>query len=149
MTTPIGPNEVPIASISIPSIGLKDIPVYERGLDLGHRMLVAGGLSVTRYSHSSPLGGMSNTVLYGHNDIEGGVFARLSEASDGSQISVRLWSGSVQFYRVRGGSAVVPPTEVSILAPTAAPQLTLFSCYPVNVDDHRVVVVADPVAATP
>src|SRR3989442_13987044 len=53
------------ARISIPRIGIRNAPVYDRGTDARGVMLIAPGYSVTHYAFSAPFGS-GNTVLYGH-----------------------------------------------------------------------------------
>jgi sortase A len=47
------------------------------------------------------------------------------------------------FVYVITGTRIVEPTEVGVMAATAHSSLTLISCYPYLVDDHRIVVFAD------
>lgn len=145
VTVAVAPEEAPVAWLSVPALNLSSVPVYERGLDARRQMLIGPGFSVTHYAFSSPLGGPSNSVLYGHDDMNGSVFARLSHLREGNRIIVRLPSGSILTYSVSSAPAIVTPDQVGVLTYTPAPQLTLFSCYPLFVDDHRVVVVALPV----
>ena len=133
----------PVGFLTIPSIGITHVAIYDRGLDAQREMLIAPGLAVTHYATSSPLGGTSNTVLYGHDDIQGSVFARLADVAAGSVITIQT-SGGVRTYVAQGSPSFVAPSDVAILTPTQTAQLTLFSCYPVNVDSQRVVVVARP-----
>jgi LPXTG-site transpeptidase (sortase) family protein len=137
-------RDAPIGYLTVAAIGLQRVPIYDRGLDARRQMLIASGTSVTHYSPSSPLGGTSNTVLYGHDDIDGSVFARLSQLQPGNVIVLDLGHGSSRTYRVVGKPHPVGPGSVGILTPTATPELTLFTCYPNFVDSARVVVVAVP-----
>jgi sortase A len=45
-------------------------------------------------------------------------------------------------YRVTG-TQLVEPTDVSVMAPTDRPTLTLISCYPYLIDKQRIVVSAE------
>jgi sortase A len=82
-----------------------------------------------------------NIVLSAHNDIFGQIFRRLDELAPGDE--VQLHTASQVLVYVITGAKVVEPTEVSVMAPTAHPSLTLISCYPYLVDDQRIVVFAD------
>jgi sortase A len=86
-------------------------------------------------------GQTGNLVLSAHNDIFGEIFRRLDELEPGDE--VQLYSASQIFTYVVTGSEVVPPTQVSVMDPTAHPSLTLISCYPYLVDNKRIVVFAD------
>ncbi|MGI8609338.1 MAG: sortase [Candidatus Dormibacteria bacterium] len=134
----------PVGFLTIPAIGLERVPIYERGLNSRREMLIAPGPSVTHYAFSSPLGGGSNAVLYAHDDIEGAVFVRLSELRAGDTITLETDGGRTSSYVVGGPPWVVRPDAVRILARSARPELTLFTCYPNHVDTARVVVVAVP-----
>jgi LPXTG-site transpeptidase (sortase) family protein len=140
-------GEKPVAWLSIPALGLAQVPIFDRGLDSGRHMQIAGGYAVSRYDRSAPFGSHSNTVLYGHDDIEGGVFGRLSSLRPGSQITLQLPGGATLAYQVSRAPTIVPPQYVSILAPSTSPQLTLFTCYPLWQDDHRVFLTAVPVSS--
>jgi LPXTG-site transpeptidase (sortase) family protein len=104
-------------------------------------MLIAHGYAVTHYAYSAGFGG-GNAVLYGHDDIEGSIFARLKDLQPGDEIDLMV-AGRLQAYRV-SARAIVPPTAVQILDPTPDVRLTLFTCWPNWVDTQRVVVTALP-----
>lgn len=139
---PAGPDAV-IASLAIPRLGIAGAPIFDRGVDAGGGMLIAHGYAVTHYAYSAGIGG-GNAVLYGHDDIEGSIFAHLKDLQPGDEIDVTV-SGQVQAYRV-SRRAIVPPTAVQILDPTPDVRLTLFTCWPNWVDTQRVVVTALPTA---
>jgi LPXTG-site transpeptidase (sortase) family protein len=136
-----GPNQV-VAYISIPKIGVKNAPIYDRGVDGGGNMLIAKGYAVTHYAQSSPIGS-GNAVLYGHDDIEGSVFGKLQDLKPGDEVIVQTSAGSPVSYHVTART-IVPPTAVKILEPTNDVRLTLFTCWPTWVDTQRVVITAVP-----
>ena len=144
-STGAGPNQV-VAYLSIPRLGIKSAPIYDRGVDPKGNMLIAKGYSVTHYAFSSPIGS-GNAVLYGHDDIEGSVFASIKDLKAGDEVDVGDASGAVTVYHVSGKPTIVPPTAVQILQPTNDVRLTLFTCWPNWVDTQRVVVTAMPAAA--
>ena len=144
-STGAGPNQV-VAYLSIPRLGIKSAPIYDRGVDPKGNMLIAKGYSVTHYAFSSPIGS-GNAVLYGHDDIEGSVFASIKDLKAGDEVDVGDASGAVTVYRVTGKPTIVPPTAGQILQPTSDVRLTLFTCWPNWVDTQRVVVTAMPAAA--
>ena len=144
-STGAGPNQV-VAYISIPRLGIKNAPIFDRGVDAKGNMLIAKGYSVTHYAFSSPLGS-GNAVLYGHDDIEGSVFGSLKNLKAGDEVDVADASGSSTVYHVSGKPTIVPPTAVQILQPTNDVRLTLFTCWPNWVDTQRVVVTAMPATA--
>jgi LPXTG-site transpeptidase (sortase) family protein len=144
-STGAGPSQV-VAYLSIPRLGIKNAQIFDRGVDARGNMLIAKGYSVTHYAFSSPIGS-GNAVLYGHDDIEGSIFASLKDLKAGDEIDLALADGSAVVYRVTGKPTIVPPTAVEILKPTNDVRLTLFTCWPNWVDTKRVVVTAMPAAA--
>lgn len=86
-------------------------------------------------------GQIGNIVLSAHNDIYGEIFRRLDELQPGAE--VQLYTTNAVFTYLVTGTRVVEPTEVSVMAPTAHPSLTLISCYPYLIDNQRIVVFAD------
>ena len=144
-STGAGPNQV-VAYISIPRLGIKNAPIFDRGVDAKGNMLIAKGYSVTHYAFSSPIGS-GNAVLYGHDDIEGSVFSSIKDLKAGDEVDVADANGSSTVYHVTGKPTIVPPTAVQILQPTNDVRLTLFTCWPNWVDTQRVVVTAMPATA--
>jgi sortase A len=102
-------------------------------------MLIAPGYAVTHYASSAGFG-RGNTVLYGHDDIQGNIFGRLYDLNAGDVIEVSI-AGQTQVYRV-AGHQIVPPTAIGVLAPTADARLTIITCWPYNVDTKRWIVTA-------
>jgi sortase A len=135
-----------IASLSIPRIELENVPIRQRGTDGKGHMLIAPGYGVTHFLSSARLGA-GNAVLYGHDDIDGSVFANLEQLVPGDAITVVV-SGVTQTYAVTD-RRIVLPTAVEILAPTRDVRLTLFTCWPNNVDTRRLVITAVQVPNTP
>jgi sortase A len=127
------------ARISIPRIGIRNAPVYDRGVDAKGLMLIAPGYSVTRYSFSAPFG-TGNTFLYGHDDIQGNIFGRLYDLAPGDTVQINV-GGEIQVYRVTGHQ-IVAPTAVDVLNPTPDARLTIMTCWPFNVDTKRWIVTA-------
>ena len=144
-TAGAGPSQI-IAYISIPKLGIKNAPIYDRGVDGSGNMLIAKGYAVTHYALSSPIGS-GNAVLYGHDDIEGSIFGRLNDLQAGDEVDVQPASGTPVAYHV-SSKTIVAPTAVQILKPTSDVRLTLFSCWPIWVDTQRVVVTAVPATST-
>lgn len=127
------------AQISIPRIGIHSAPVYDRGTDNKGVMLIAPGYAVTHYSFSAAFG-TGNTVLYGHDDIQGNIFGHLYDLAPGDLIQIST-GGQALTYQVTGHQ-IVAPTAVSVLKPTADVRLTIITCWPFNVDTKRWIVTA-------
>ena len=135
----VAPPTPIVARISIPRLGIRNAPIYERGLDAKGLMLIAPGYSVTRYAYSAPFG-TGNTFLYGHDDIQGNIFGHLYDLAPGDTVQITV-GGETQVYRVTGHQ-IVPPTDVSVLNPTPDVRLTIMTCWPFNVDTKRWIVTA-------
>jgi len=84
----------------------------------------------------------SNTVMAGHRFTYGGpaVFYFLDKVQLHDQIIVD-WQHKEYTYRV-DQIRVVPPTEISVQAPTAKPTLTVYTCTPLVTDKNRLVLIA-------
>jgi LPXTG-site transpeptidase (sortase) family protein len=143
-STGAGPSQV-VAYLSIPKLGIKNAQIFDRGVDASGNMLIAKGYSVTHYANSSPIGS-GNAVLYGHDDIEGSIFARLSELTVGDELDVTRAGGEAVVYHITART-IVAPTAVEILQPTNDVRLTVFTCWPTWVDNKRIVVTAVPSTA--
>jgi sortase A len=119
--------------IVIPIIDV-DAPVV-RGDDWESLKMGAG-----HYIGSANPGERGNCVISAHNDIYGEIFRDLPKMSIGDEILVHT---QTQVYRyVVEQTRIIEPTEVSVMAPTSSPVLTLISCYPYGIDSHRIVVIA-------
>ena len=83
-----------------------------------------------------------NTVLVGHRFTYSGasVFYNLDKISVGDKISV-YWQKTEYIYSVTQ-TKVVAATQTSVEAPTAAAQLTLYTCTPLWSAKDRLVIVA-------
>ena len=131
-----------VAVLSIPKLKV-EAPIYERGVDATGNMVIAHGYAITQFLYSAAIG-TGNTVLYGHDDIEGSVFGRLADLGPGDQIVVTLnSSGESTVWRVTART-IVAPNAVKILDATSDVRLTLFTCWPTWVDNKRVVITAVP-----
>lgn len=117
-TAPLGPVPVPLAVLRIAKIQL-EVPVLpgtdDRTLDR----------AVGHIEGTALPGTDGNVGLAGHRDS---FFRGLKEINPGDAIEIDTRLGNYSFRVER--MWVVDPTEVSILAPTSGPALTLVTCYP-------------------
>ena len=132
------------ASIVVPRLGIH-APVYDRGVDSSGQLPIAHGYAVTHFLYSAGLGARGNYVVYGHDDIEGNIFANLGALQPGDH--VYFHRGTHEYVYQVTGSQVVLPTAVSVLDPTRWASLTMISCTPYGIDSHRIVVRATLVGA--
>ena len=86
-------------------------------------------------------GERGNCFIAGHNDIYGEIFRYLEELKVGDEILVYAGKQAHR-YTVRA-TRIVEPDDVSVMAPTSTPVLTLLTCYPYMIDSHRLVVIAE------
>ena len=131
--TSFGSNEI-LYVVRIPKIDSKE-PVKEGTTksalaeSLGHEEGTA-----------SP-GEVGNCVIAGHRNYTfGKYFNRLDEVEVGDQIFVDTREGTYEYTVTE--IKVVEPTEVDILEPTDDEQLTLYTCTPIYIATHRLVVIA-------
>jgi sortase A len=128
-----GPEQA--TSIFIPALWNAPAPVVQGD---GWEQLKKG---VGQHPGTANPGETGNMVVSAHNDIFGELFRDLDQLKAGDEI--RLTTATREFvYRVTGTS-IVEPTNVSAMAATIRPTLTLISCYPYLVDDQRIVVLAE------
>ncbi len=85
-------------------------------------------------------GSKGNIVLAGHNDVYGEVFRYLDRLNPGD--TVILFTSRRQYIYVITGAQMVEPTAVDVMAQTSDVRVTLISCHPYLIDDHRIVVSA-------
>ncbi len=84
-------------------------------------------------------GERGNVVLSGHDDVFGEVFRDIDQLKNGDEIVV--YAGGHAFrYAVRA-QRVVPPSDLSVLASTREPIVTLITCTPYRVDTMRLIVI--------
>ncbi len=94
------------------------------------------------YQEGSSLPGQyGNLVMAGHRDIRGSVFRDLDKMKKGDEIFVYTKSRVYRYY-VRE-KLVVLPTAVEYMDQTADYRLTLITCTPIGIADHRLLVIAD------
>jgi LPXTG-site transpeptidase (sortase) family protein len=123
----------------IPRLAVR-APVVDRGVNAQGELPIASGFSVTHYTFSARVGERGNYVAYGHDDIQGSVFANLGSLRGGDPIEL-LQAGRRFLYRVTG-TQVVWPSDVAVLRSTSRATMTLITCTPYMVDTQRIVVSA-------
>lgn len=81
-----------------------------------------------------------NLVLSAHNDIYGEIFRHLDQLEVGDRFIIET-DTQVFTYEVTA-QQIVEPTAVEVMQQTSTPTATLISCYPYQVNTHRIVVFA-------
>lgn len=141
----------------IPVIDL-DVPVIE----MGWSVIEEDGQQVSEWDvpewraagwlkTSAPVGAIGNTVLEGHQDIDGRVFEDLEKLKEGDAITVQT-DLFTRNYAI-AFRTIVPekdqPLEVRRenarwIGPSNDERLTLVTCWPRNNNTHRLILVALP-----
>lgn len=107
--------------------------------------------AVGHHKGSANPGETGNVVLSGHVDYKGEVFRNLHMVNKGDQVIVYTDLG--QYLYVVDHAVIVKedgaPEEqrrenAKYMDPTADPTLTMITCYPYGIDDHRLIVIAKP-----
>jgi sortase A len=111
-------TDAPLALLRIPKIKL-EVPVFNDTDDL---TLNRG---VGRILGSAKVGQVGNLGIAGHRD---GFFRGLQDLKQGDIIEFSRPGQTDQY--VVGQIQIVKPEDVSVLAPTPAPTLTLVTCFP-------------------
>lgn len=140
-------------TINIPKINVFSPVVYEPSITEGNvqKALESG---VVHYGNTPMPGQPGNSVIFGHssNDWwEPGnykfIFGLLDKLAPGDRFSVDYQSQRY-IYEV-SSTKVVPPTDVSVLNPTAEPTMTLITCTPPGTSLKRLIVTAKQVDPAP
>jgi LPXTG-site transpeptidase (sortase) family protein len=142
--------------IRIPKIGL-DAPVIETGWHTTEQdgQLVAEWDSAENAAgflkNSAYPGQGGNTVLSGHHNIKGKVFARLVDLAVGDEIFLATVVREFRYIvsqrlimQEAGVSEEQQLKNAEYIAPTADERLTLVTCWPQSTNTHRLIVIALP-----
>ncbi len=86
-------------------------------------------------------GERGNLVLSGHNDVYGEPFRDLDKLDVGKEVLV--YAGGTSYRYVIKAKRVVLPTDLSVLATSKNPVITLITCTPYRVDTHRLIVMGE------
>jgi sortase A len=123
----------PVGTLVIPEIGVDQVVVEGTG---SAQLAVGPGHYI-----GTPLPGQpGNAGIAGHRTTHGRPFYDLNGLVAGDPITVTTLQGTFRYLVVR--SEVVAPDDLSVLAPSTVPQLTLTTCTPRYSAAQRLVVVA-------
>jgi len=127
--------------VIIKKIGV-DVPIVEAPESEQKAALGKGAWRIPQTS--TPEKG-SNTVISGHRykylPPSNLTFYLLDKLVAGDIVTV-IWEKKEYDYKITE-SKIVPPTQISILDPTAKPILTLFTCDPIWSEKNRLVVIGE------
>jgi LPXTG-site transpeptidase (sortase) family protein len=152
--TPRGPE---LTNISIPSVEI-DTEIYEVGYEVqeidGQRIREweVASYAAGHHKTSGRPGEGNNIVVTGHNDWEGEVFRTLEYVKHGDEIIIETEEGEHRYVvaeihmRREIGATLEERLETGrFMADMPEERLTLITCWPYGINDHRVIVVATPV----
>ena len=86
-------------------------------------------------------GERGNLILSGHNDVYGEPFRDLEKLEIGKDVLV--YAGGTSFRYIVKTKRIVVPTDLTPLALSKTPIVTLITCTPYRVDTHRLVVIGE------
>ncbi|MCC6904833.1 MAG: sortase [Anaerolineae bacterium] len=138
---------IPAIGLEAPIIGLATRERVEEGVTV-QRLLVPNSFSVGWDVRSAEPGLAGNTVLVGHNNLYGGVFANLKELTYGSEIAV--WSpagvfsyyvSQIEYILEEDQSLDVRMANTHWLGATGDNRVTLITCWPDDHSSHRLIVI--------
>jgi sortase A len=152
--TPAAP---PPTRLRIPSIGI-DQPIVEVQAQVetvsGQEVLIwnVADYAVGHNDASAEPGEGGNVVLAGHDDWQGEVFRDLHTIEHGAAITVTTADGKAHgyvvtdiLYRQEVGVSLSERLKTGeLIGPTTDEHLTLVTCWPYGIDDHRPIVIARP-----
>ncbi len=153
---PVANNYQGRFSLSIPKLGLNDLPVQanvESGVEEAYNKVLLNGLAHFKGTGLPVSDIKNNMVIYGHSaggdyyqrtkDVAS-VFSRLDEVKIGDEININI-DGQTFRYRVTT-TKIVAPSDLQIVTGSYNKRtLTLFTCFPKGSNSHRLVAVATPI----
>jgi LPXTG-site transpeptidase (sortase) family protein len=125
---------IPIGIITIDSIDLR-LPVME-GMD-EQKLKIAPG----RVPQTADVGEIGNAVIVGHRNYTfGSMFNRLDEVENGEMIEFQAMSGEIMVFEVFEILEILPDDQIAFIQPQDESIITLYTCTPVRVATHRLLV---------
>ena len=140
------PAELKPLKVTIQTINLVDAPIVPTGtkVDKGELVWDVADHAVGYLLGTGLPGQPGNLVLSGHISApvsgQGNIFHNLPALANklGARVGVLAANNTWYYYTVTG-TDVVLPSENWVLNPTTSPTITLLTCYPDGVYDHRFV----------
>lgn len=123
-------------SLSIPAVGIPDLPIFGGKIENNNWPLRSDGL--IRLLSSPEPGHIGNSVIYGHNWKN--IFANLLKVKPGQIVEIRYVDGSSKKFKITF-TQTVGPDQTQILDNTNDRRVTLYTCTGF-LDSKRFVVVA-------
>ena len=125
---------IPIGILTIDSIDLR-LPVME-GMDEQNLKIAPG-----RVPQTADVGEIGNAVIIGHRNYTfGSMFNRLDEVASGDMIEFQAMSGEIMVFEVFEILEIMPDDQIAFIQPQDESIITLYTCTPVRVATHRLLV---------
>ena len=127
-------NITPIGILTIDSIGLC-LPVME-GVDSEELKIALG-----RVPQTANIGEIGNAVIAGHrNYTYGSMFNRLGELEKGDIIEFQAMNGKIMAFEVFDIQVIAPDNQIAFILPQNESIITLYTCTPIRVATHRLII---------
>lgn len=129
-----------IGILTIESIDLR-LPVAE-GIESDSLRIAPG-----RVPQTAQIGDIGNAVIAGHrNYAYGSMFNRLDELEIGDIVQYQARNGELMEFVVFEIAVIEPENQIAFLQPSSESIITLYTCTPVRVASHRLIIRARRVA---
>ncbi|MGI8586082.1 MAG: sortase [Chloroflexia bacterium] len=147
----------PPTKVEIPSVGI-NAPVVPVGWEMipgksgqdSSRWKVAEYAAGHHDGTANP-GQVGNVVISGHVDWKGEVFKNLHEVKRGDEVHIYTDDREylyivqdIQYVLEDGATDAQKRQNARFMDPTPDQTLTLITCFPYGIDDHRLIVIAKP-----
>jgi sortase A len=159
-TPPPAPVDMPPAThIAIPAVGVDAdiLPVAPKTDTIDGQLVLMWPVvdwAAGHHDGSADPGEGGNIVLAGHDDVRGEVFHGLHDIDLGDEVQLTSANGihryvvvEVHLRRERGAQLSDRLAAGEFMAPMPEERLTLITCWPYGIDDHRLIVIAKPLVA--
>ena len=145
MSDPIPDNAFPnnivgIGILTIDSINLR-LPIAE-GIEYASLRIAPG-----RVPQTAQVGGIGKAVIAGHrNYAYGSMFNRLGEVEIGDLIQYQARNGELMDFEVFEIAVIEPQDQIAFIQPVNESIITLYTCTPVRVASHRLIIRAQRIS---
>jgi sortase A len=152
------PPQPPPTHISIPAVGIDAavVQVSAAPISVEDRTVLKWQVADYAAGHhdtSASPGDGGNIVIAGHDDYHGDVFRGLHDIRIGDRVTLTTAAGQFIYVvqeihlRLEKGQPLDKRLAIGVwMQPMPEERLTLITCWPYGVDDHRMIVVAKPLA---
>ena len=151
----------PPSHITIPAVGIDtdvvEVAPYVATVDGQQvQMWQVADWAAGYHATTAVPGEGGNIVIAGHDDVRGEVFRGLHDIEIGHEVQLISSAGTftyiVQEVHLRRERDVALAERLAVgqfMAPMPEERLTLITCWPYGIDDHRLIIVAKPNASSP